>query len=233
MRNKVTLLLSVVISAFLSPTARAQPVTDLLPAWPRPGATLLVENDRGAAYNVVYPKDQPTPFHRHRYFFAGLDLNTATIKVTDTEGKFRLGPVIKNRMWYLPKGLTHQEMSTTDPGRHTVVIDIKEKTVPEARNNTTYPTNKYAASQIKIVDNDRVVIWDCAWASGAEPITSFDSRDMFLAIAEGGDLAIAAAGEAPKVQHYDAGQAIFLPGGQARTISAPGGTVHAMLVEIK
>jgi redox-sensitive bicupin YhaK (pirin superfamily) len=124
-------------------------------------------------------------------------------------------------------------MSITDPGRHTVVIDIKEKTVPEAQNTTNHPTNKYAALQSKVVDNDRVVIWDCAWAPGAEPITSFDSRDVFLAIAEGGDLSIATAGEAPKVRHYDAGQAVFLPGGQARTIGSTSGTVHVMLVEVK
>jgi hypothetical protein len=233
MHNRTTLLSCIALTISISTMVRAQPAKELPPAWPRPGATLLVENDRGAAYNVVYPTDRPTPFHRHRYFFAGLDLNTATIRVTDTEGKFRLGPVIKNRMWYLPKGLTHQEMSTTDPGRHTVVIDIKEKTLPEAQNTTNYPTNKYAAFQTKVVDNDRVVIWDCAWAPGAEPITSFDSRDMFLAIAEGGDLAIGTAEEAPKVQHYNAGQAVFLPGGQARTISSTSGTVHVMLVEVK
>ena len=83
------------------------------------------------------------------------------------------------------------------------------------------------------MDNDRVVIWDCAWAPGAEPITSFDSRDMFLAIAEGGDLSIAAGARAPKVQHFDAGQALFLPGGQVRTIGSVSGTVHVMLVEVK
>jgi len=229
----MALVFCTAITALTLPTVQAQPMTDLPPAWPRPGATLLVENDRGAAYNVVYLKDRPTPLHRHRYFFAGLDLNTATIRVTDPDGKFHLGPVIKNCMWYLPKGLTHQEMSTTDPGRHTAVIDIKEKTVPEAQNIGTFPTNKYAAFQTKVIDNDRVVIWDCAWAHGAEPITSFDSRDMFLAIAEGGDLAIATVGEAPKVQHYQAGQAIFLPGGQARTIGSTSGTVHVMLVEVK
>lgn len=213
--------------------AQAQPGNDLPPGWPRPGATLLVENERGAAYNVEYPKDQPTPFHRHRYFFAGLDLNTATIKVTQLDGKFDFHPVIKNHMWYLPKGLTHQEMSTTDPGRHTVVIDIKDKSVPEAANNTTFPTNKYAATQSRVVDNDRVIIWDCAWSPGAEGITAFDSRDMFLAFAEGGDLSIAAPGQPAKVQHYDAGQAIFLPGGQARTIGSASGTIHVMLVEFK
>jgi hypothetical protein len=30
----------------------------------------------------------------------------------------------------------------------------------------------------------------------------------------------------------EAGQAIFLPGGQARTFASAGGTIHAMLVEV-
>src|SRR4029077_6076246 len=129
-----------------------------------------------------------------RYFFAGLDLNTATIKVTQPDGKSRLSPVIKNRMWYLPRDLPHQEMSTTDPGRHTVVIDIKDRSVPEAANTAGLPANKYAASQSKVVDNDRVIIWDCAWSPGADAVAAFDSRDVFLAFAEGGELSIAAPG---------------------------------------
>jgi hypothetical protein len=213
--------------------AQSQTANDLPPGWPRPGATLLVENDRGAAYNVVYPKDHPTPFHRHRYYFAGLDLNTATIRVTQLDGKSDLHPVVKNRMWYLPKGLTHQEMSTTDPGRHTVVIDIKDRSVPEVANTTAFPTDEYATYQNKIVDNDRVVIWDCAWSPGADGITAFDSRDMFLAFAEGGELSIATPGRSARVQHYDTGQAIFLPGGQVRTIGSAGSTIHVMLVEVK
>ncbi len=211
----------------------AQPAADLPPGWPRPGATLLVENDRGAAYNVVYPKDQPTPLHRHRYFFAGLDLNTATIRVTQADGKFALHPVIKNRMWFLPRDLTHQEMSTTDPGRHTVVIDIKDKHVPEAANTTSLPAGKYADAQTKVVDNEHVIIWDCAWSPGADGVSGFAARDMFIAFAEGGDFSIAAPGQSPKVQHVEAGQAIFLPGGQARTFASAGGTIHAMLVEVK
>jgi hypothetical protein len=208
---------------------------DLPPGWPREGATLLVENDRGAAYNVLYFKDKPTAMHRHRYFFAGLDLNTASVSVQRPgETAWSLpNPVLKDRMWYLPKGLTHAEMTTTDPGRHTVVIDIKDKSVPEARNTTSFPTGKYAPSQTKVVDNDKVIIWDCAWSPRAGEM-SFDSRDMFIAFAEGGDLSITTQGQPAKVQHYEAGQAIFLPAGQARAISASGSTtIRAMLVEVK
>jgi len=214
-------------------TSGAQPAKDYPPGWPRPGATLLVENDRGAAYNVVYPKDQPTPLHRHRYLFAGLDLNTATIRVTQPDGTSALHPVIRNRMWFLPRDLTHQEMSTTDPGRHTVVIDIKDKHVPEAANTSGLPTGKYANYQTKVVDNEHVIIWDCAWSPGADGTGGFDSRDMFIAFAEGGDFSIAAPGQPAKVQHVQAGQAIFLPGGQARVFASAGGTIHAMLVEVK
>lgn len=213
--------------------AQAEPAGNLPPAWPRPGSTTLIDNDRGAAYNVIYTTNVPSPMHQHRYNFVGLDLNTASIQVKDLEGHTNVGPVIKNDMWWLPKGKPHQEMSITDPGRHTVVIDIKDKRVPEAQNTTTFPTDKYARSQHKVVDNDEVVIWNCAWAPGAPGIASFDSRDMFLAFAEGGDLTIAAQGQAPTTKHYDAGQAIFLPAGQVRTISSAKGTVHVMLVEMK
>ena len=207
---------------------------DLPPGWPREGATLLVENDRGAAYNVLYFKDKPTAMHRHRYFFAGLDLNTASVSV-QRPGETKWSPpnpVVKDRMWYLPKDLTHAEMTTTDPGRHTVVIDIKDKSVPEAANTTGFPAGKYAPFQTKVVDNDRVIIWDCAWSARPGEV-SFDSRDMFIAFAEGGDLSIAIPGQPARIQHYEAGQAIFLPGGHARTITAKSGAIRAMLVEVK
>jgi hypothetical protein len=225
------LLGATLLTALAAFGVHAQPSEDFPPAWS--GATLLVENDRGAAYDVDYQKDQPTPVHRHRYPFVGLDLNTATIKVTQPDGKFDLYPVVKNHMWYLPKDLTHQEMATTQLGRHLVVIDIKEGSVSEAKNSTNLPTNKYASYQNEVVDNNRVIIWDCAWSPGADGVTSFDSRDMFIAFAEGGDLSITIVGEPAKVQHYDVGQAIFLPGGQVRTIKSTSGTIHAMLVEVK
>ena len=207
----------------------------LPPGWPRHGATKLIDNDRGTAWNVIYYMNESSPMHEHPYFFAGLDLNTGAV-VTRQPGSNEWGQpgtVIKDRMWYLPKGLTHAEMTVTDPGRHDVVIDIKDKSVPEAANTTSFPTEKFAPSQTKVVDNDKVTIWDCAWGPRAG-VMAFDSRDMFLAFAEGGDLSVQEDGQPAEVKHYDSGQAIFLPGGKARAITSVGTTtVHAMLVELK
>jgi hypothetical protein len=220
--------------AFSQTAPAADAGADLPPGWPRPGATLLVENDRGAAYNVMYFGGKPAGLHRHRYFFAGLDLNTAGVvgKRPGDKDWGQPGVVVKDHMWYLPKGLTHDEMTVTDPGRHTVVVDIKDKSVPEAANTTSFPSDKYAPTQDKVVDNDKVTIWDCAW-SGRPGVVSFDTRDMFIAFAEGGDLSIAEDGKPAVVKHYDSGQAIFLPGGHARAITASNTAIHAMLVEVK
>jgi hypothetical protein len=221
------------LTAAQAAVAHAEPGKDYPPAWPRPGATLLVESDRGAAYVVTYPKGEQTAVHRHRYAFAGLDLNTATMGVKTLDGQQMIFPVIKNRMWFLPKDLIHSEVSLTTPGRHAVMIDIKDKTAPEAVNMTSLPTDRYSQNQIKVLENDQVVIWDCAWPEGVDGVASFDSRDMFLAFAEGGDLSIASTDQPGHVQHFEAGQAIFLPGGQARTFAAVHGTIHAMLVAVK
>jgi hypothetical protein len=207
----------------------------LPPGWPRDGAVKLLENDRGIAWNVTYFKDKSSPLHEHPYFFAGLDLNTGSV-VTRKPGETKWtepGVVRKDNMWFLPKGLIHAEMTVTDPGRHTVVVDIKDKRVPEAANTTSYPSNKYAPSLTKVVDNDMVTIWDAAWGP-RDGVMSFDTRDMFLAIAEGGDLVVQEDGKPAETQHVKAGEALFLSGGKARAISSgPGTTVRAMLVEMK
>jgi hypothetical protein len=207
----------------------------LPPGWPRDGARKLIENDRGIAWNVEYYRDKPSPLHEHPYFFAGLDLNTGAV-VTRKPGETKWtepGVVVKDRMWFLPKGLTHAEMTVSDPGRHTVVIDVRDKRVPEAANTTPYPMEKFAPAQTKVVDNDMVTIWDAAW-SPRPGVMAFDSRDMFLAFAEGGDLVIQEDGKPAETRHVKSGEAIFLPGGKARALSSgPGTTVRAMLVEMK
>lgn len=209
---------------------------DKLPGgWDREGARKLFENDRGAVFNTLYPVNKSSPVHRHRFWFAGLDLNTAAIVTRKPGDTNWTAPhtVIKDSMWWLPKDLTHAEMTISNPGRHNVVVEIKEKHVPEAANTTNFPSNKFAPVLKQVVDNDKVTIWDAAWAPD-EGMMSFDTRDIFLAVAEGGDLSIREDGNPAEIKHLKMGDALFLPGGKARAISsAPGTTVRAMLVEVK
>src|SRR5471032_2751704 len=59
----------------------------LVPALPRPGAALILENSRGRAWDVLYPPGLPTSMHRHPSDFVGVELTTSFLKVTQTDGK--------------------------------------------------------------------------------------------------------------------------------------------------
>jgi hypothetical protein len=45
----------------------AQAPANLPPPFPRAGAKQLLDNDRVTVWDVVWPKGQPTPLHRHPF----------------------------------------------------------------------------------------------------------------------------------------------------------------------
>jgi hypothetical protein len=59
------------------------------PPFPRPGVTKLLENNRVIAWNVVWPKGQPTALHRHIYDLAGVYYASGDRLITDADGTKR------------------------------------------------------------------------------------------------------------------------------------------------
>ena len=60
----------------------------LVPALPRPGATQILDNDRGRVWDVIYPPGMSTGMHRHPSDFVGVELVETMLKVT-TPGRRR------------------------------------------------------------------------------------------------------------------------------------------------
>ena len=203
------------------------------PAWPRAGAVKLMENDRVAAYEVRYEVGRPSILHQHRYPFVGLDLATTTIKVTDLDGKDHVFPVTRGNMWFLPRGAIHTEMSTSAPARHLIAIDIKDVVRPDAANLTSYPAASFAIDQKKVIDNDRVTIWNCGWRAGASGSKSFFARDVVMVFATTGAFAMSGVSGRAQVRRVREGQTLFLPAGTVRALSAVRGELRAMVVELK
>src|SRR5437763_5627741 len=67
----------------------ARPPANLPPPFPRAGAKQLLDNDRVTVWDVVWPKGQPTPLHRHPYALAGVYLEPGTRVITDADGSQR------------------------------------------------------------------------------------------------------------------------------------------------
>lgn len=204
----------------------------LVSALPRPGATEILDNDRGRVWDVIYPPGMSTGMHRHPSDFLGIELVETLLKVTTPDGKESINPVHRGNIYMLPKGLTHvEEGMVGHPQRNSILIELKDAAPRDYKNNGNAPEGFMADGAKKTADNSRVILWDATFAKGAAGKPFFQNRDMFLVPEEAGTLVIG--GDEAKTLPVANGQIVFLPGGHTRTIQASEGTVRVGVAELK
>src|SRR5256885_85042 len=77
-----------VAAALLSVVAHATAAT-LPPAYPRAGATKILDNDRVQVWNIAWLKGQPSPLHRHVYDLVGVYYEPGDRMIISPEGAKR------------------------------------------------------------------------------------------------------------------------------------------------
>jgi len=230
-RGKLYAVLAAV-AALTASSAQAEMVGKypLVSALPRPGATQILDNNRGTVWDVIYPPGMSTGMHRHPTDFVGIELVETMLKVTTPDGQEHVNPVHRGQIYMLPKGLTHIEENVIGhPQRNSILIELKDGGTHEYPGSGQAPSGFTADGAKKVTDNNRVNLWD--WTSG--PTKSFfQTHDMFLVPMDPGTLTIG--GDEPsRSMPVAGGQVIFLPGGHTRTIQPTGGAVRVAVVELK
>ena len=158
----------------------------------------------------------------------GVELVETLLKVTTPDGKERINPIHRGQIYMLPKGLTHIEENVIGkPQRNSILIELKDAGPHDYANTGKDASGFTADGAKKITDNNRVTLWD--WTTG--PTKAFyQTHDMYLVPMDAGTLTVA--GDEPsKALPVANGQVIFLPGGHARSLQAPG--VRIAVVELK
>jgi uncharacterized protein YjlB len=224
-----------VAAALATSSAQAEMVGKytLVSALPRPGATQILDNNRGTVWDVIYPPGMSTGMHRHPTDFVGIELVETMLKVTTPDGQDHINPVHRGQIYMLPKGLTHIEENVIGhPQRNSILIELKDGGPQDYPNNGQAPAGFAADGAKKVTDNARVALWDATWKPGAAGKSFFQSHDLFLVPMDVGTLSIT--GDEPaKTLPVAGGQVVFLPGGHTRAIQSTDGTVRAAIVELK
>ena len=206
----------------------------LVSALPRPGATEILDNDRGRVWDVIYPPGMSTGMHRHPSDFVGVELVDTQLKVTTPDGVERVNPIRRGQIYMLPKGLTHIEENVAgQPQRNTILIELKDGGTHAYDDHGQAPAGFAALGQKQAADNPRVTLWDAHWAAGATGKAFFQTHDMFLVPIDAGTLSITSPDDAAKTMALSSGMVMFLQGGHVRTIQATTGNVRAAIVELK
>ena len=131
-------------------------------AFPRDGASKIIENNRVIVWDATWLNDAPQPYHRHRYDLTGVFLRWGPLKVTRLDGTFSASqePFEVPWVFFQPKGVTHKEEGIGPPERHAVMIDIKDSTSSSRETIPDLPEAFPREGTEEVLDRPRVAVWD-------------------------------------------------------------------------
>jgi hypothetical protein len=128
---------------------------------------------------------------------------------------------------------THAAATSRGPAAAEIVIDLKDTQIPPHKNGTSYPLAFPRPGSKKVLENDRVIIWDYSWTPGSPTPMHFHDKDVVVTYLEDGALrSTEPNGQAVVNPHYF-GFTKFNAGDRTHTEELIRGKGRAIIVELK
>ena len=143
--------------ALVLAVALLQPVS-YPPAYPRPGATKLLENDRVIVWDITWLK-QAYPIHRHPYALAGVYYTSGDRVIVSLDGTRRPVSTQSGDTAFQAAGVTHIEEGASAEPLRAVFFEMKDAEATGLKDTTPTPPPFPAGGADQFIDNDRVTGW--------------------------------------------------------------------------
>lgn len=133
---------------------------------------------------------------------------------------------------FLPKGTAPGGDGKKLDGR-SMVIGLKDSPAPAYTNTTKYPLAFPRPGSKKILENDRVIVWDYTWTPGVATPMHFHDKDVVVVFLDDGDLKSTTPDGKDTVNEYKPGTTRFNLGGRTHTETLIRGKQRAIITELK
>lgn len=232
LRLRLTLLLA--LGAGASERLAGQAVDALPHAWPREGATPLLDNRWVSAWNVTWADGVSTSMHRHRHDYFGVELETARARVTGADGASREIALTGGSAWFLPKGTTHIETGIGDrPQRHAIIFDVKDVAPAFVANRTAHAAGPDIGEALPIVSNARVTMWSVTWSPERPSALRYFDRNVVLVFPDSGAIEVVEANGTHRLERFAAGHVKFIAAGESHAFAAQSTAVRVVIVQLE
>ena len=190
--------------------------------YPREKAREVLANDRVIIWDVTWPKGQPTAMHEHPFDQLSVTLRGGSVRVSKLGGPVTVNQSTIGFVAFTPKGTIHMEEGVSDIPQHKIMLELKPSAAP--------PINARAwEGAVKLLENDRVIVWDFTWQPRQTVPRHADSLDSVTVFLDGGTIRSAA-----KDTKRNAGDVVYSPrSADTHTEEATEGSPRAVIVELK
>jgi len=154
------------------------------PAYPRPNATNIIDNDRVNAWDVYWVKNQPTPLHTHVIDQFSITLRGGLLRVSPAGGPWGEAHMSKvGSVNFVPAGTTHMEQDLSDVPQHKIMLEVK----PSPPNPDVHGTSP-GEGAAKIFENARLIAWDLTWKQHQKILPPQEDLDLVTVFLDGGTI---------------------------------------------
>jgi hypothetical protein len=150
--------------------------------------------------------------------------------VTDSPPAQPLDAVVVSRKGhaeYLPKG------KTSKIAGRSIVIDLKDHPVAPIENSSGYPPAFPRPGVKKLLENDRVIVWDYTWTLGVATPMHFHDKDVVVLFLEDGELRSTTPDGQAQVTAYTSGTVRFNTRNRTHAETLVRGQQRAIITELK
>jgi hypothetical protein len=115
----------------------------------------------------------------------------------------------------------------------TIVIELKDHPLPPIANTTGYPLAFPRPHAKKLLENDKVVVWDSLWRPRVPSPMHYHDKDALVVYEATGALQSTSSDGKQTVTDFKFGGVRFSPRDHAHSELLVGGHAHAVVIELK
>jgi quercetin dioxygenase-like cupin family protein len=195
-------------------------------------ATTVIDNERVWVWDITLAQGQSTDFGRHEYDFVTMFLVGGQFRTTSENGatvtERRFGEAV-----YSHKGAKQEEELIAGGPARVIVVELKDHPEPRYPNTSGYPLAFPRPGSRKVLDNERVVVWNYSWAPNTPTPMHFHDKDIVVVYRYDGSLKSTTPDGKSVVNDYKSGSIWFNRGDRVHFETLVKGRQSAIMVELK
>ncbi len=115
----------------------------------------------------------------------------------------------------------------------TIVIELKDNTIPPTANPTKYPNAFPRPGSKKVLESKRVIVWDYTWTTGVATPMHFHDKDVVVTYLKDGSLKSTTPSGEVVTNDYSFGTVKYNARDRTHTETLVKGSERAIIVEFK
>jgi hypothetical protein len=190
-------------------------------------------NDRVKAWDVTLTPGRPVSIGRQENDFVTLVLVGGEIRTTSSDGKTSVASRKFGDAVYARKGTEEKEELVSGTPARLIVVELKDHPVPLLTNKSGYPLAFPRPGSKKVLENDRIVVWNYTWTPGVPTPMHYHDKDTLAVYRYSGSVKSTTPDGKSVVNDHKFGDIWFNKGDRTHFEELAKGQQTAIIVELK